>query len=118
MSIRRRRRELRRRLRKFGFDGCKKHLALQKADFCSKGVLSDVSETNFDSTFAAIEKIVAENACLHLSDLEVKGKDLIELGFEAGPRLGQALETLLGLVVDGELPNERTILLEKAKELL
>ena len=109
---------LRRRLRKFGFDGCKKHLALQKADFCSKGVLSDISETSFDITLAAIEKIEEENACLHLTDLAVKGKDLMELGFEAGPRLGQALETLLGLVVDGDLPNERDALLKKAKELL
>ena len=109
---------LRRRLRKFGFDGCKKHLALQKADFCSKGVLGVISVTDFDATLAAIEKIEAENACLQLSDLEVKGKDLMELGFDAGPRLGQALERLLDLVVDGDLPNERTILLEKAKELL
>ena len=107
---------LRRRLRKFGFDGCKKHLALQKADFCSKGVLSDVSETNFDATFAAIEKIVAENACLHLSDLEVKGKDLIELGFEAGPRLGQILNSLLEKVVDGDLPNEKSALLAEAEK--
>ena len=109
---------LRRRLRKFGFDGCKKHLALQKADFCSKGVLGVISTTDFDATLAAIEKIEAENACLQLSDLEVQGKDLMELGFDAGPRLGQALENLLDLVVDGDLPNERTILLEKAKELL
>ena len=109
---------LRRRLRKFGFDGCKKHLALQKADFCSKGVLGVISVTDFDATLAAIEKIEAENACLQLSDLEVKGKDLMELGFEAGPRLGQALEHLLDLVVDGDLPNERDALLKKAKELL
>ena len=109
---------LRRRLRKFGFDGCKKHLALQKADFCSKGVLGVISTTDFDATLAAIEKIEAENACLQLSNLEVKGNDLMELGFDAGPRLGQALERLLDLVVDGDLPNERTILLEKAKELL
>ena len=109
---------LRRRLSKFGFAGCKKHLALQKADFCSKGVIGDVSETDFEAILTAIEKLEAENACLRLSDLAVKGQDLIALGFEAGPRLGQALENLLDLVVDGDLPNERTILLEKAKELL
>ena len=109
--------QLRRRLRTFGFEGCKKHLALQKADFCSKGVLGVVSETDFDATLAAIEKIEAENACLHLSDLAVKGTDLMALGYEAGPRLGQALESLLDLVVDGELPNEKDALLEKAKEM-
>ena len=80
--------------------------------------MSDISETSFDITLAAIEKIEEENACLPLTDLAVKGKDLMELGFEAGPRLGQALETLLDLVVDGDLPNERDALLKKAKELL
>ena len=110
--------QLRRRLGRFGFEGCKKHLALQKADFCSKGVLADVGETDFEAVLSTIEKIEAENACLRLSDLAVKGKDLIDLGFEAGPRLGQALESLLDLVLDEALPNEKEALLEKAKELL
>ena len=109
---------LRRRLSKFGFEGCKKHLVLQKADFCGKGVLGDVRETDFDAVLAAIQKLEAENACLHLSDLAVKGNDLMALGFEAGPRLGQALEKLLDLVLEEALPNEKQALLEKAKELL
>ena len=109
---------LRYRLGKYGTGACKKLLALQKADFLSKGVFGDISETNFAQIEAAIQKAEEENACLRLSDLAVKGKDLMELGFAAGPRLGQALETLLALVMEEELPNERQTLLEKAKELM
>lgn len=109
---------LRRQMRKHGTTHCQKLLALQKADYLSKGIPGAGAHPELDEIAHMIEKIEEENACLHLSDLEVKGKDLIELGFEAGPRLGQALEHLLDLVVDGDLPNERTILLEKAKELL
>ena len=109
---------LRRQMRKYGIDHCKKLIALQRADFLSKGIPGDNAHLDFDETCRIIEKIEAENACLRLGDLAVKGKDLMGLGFEAGPRLGQALERLLDLVVDGELPNERETLLEKAKELL
>lgn len=109
---------LRRRLSKQGIDACKKLLALQKADFLSKGVPGDNAHLDFDGVERIIAKIEAENACLTLSDLAVKGKDLMELGFAAGPQLGQVLNALLEQVVDGDLPNEKEALLEKAKELL
>ena len=109
---------LRRQMRKHGTAHCQKLLALQKADYLSKGIPGAGAHPELDEIAHMIEKIEEENACLHLTDLAVKGKDLMELGFEAGPRLGQALETLLDLVLEEELPNEKNVLLEKAKELL
>ena len=109
---------LRRQMSKYGPENCKKRLALQQADYLSKGVPGDNAHLDFDAVARVIEKIEAENACLHLSDLAVKGKDLMALGFEAGPQLGQALEALLDLVLEEELPNEKDALLQKAKELL
>ena len=47
----------------------------------------------------------------------VGGGELIALGFEPGPRIGRTLEKLLEAVIEGELPNDRETLLEKAKEL-
>ncbi len=109
---------LRRQLSKHGVAACKKRLALQRADYLSKGIPGDNAHLDFDGVARLIEKLEAENACLSLSDLAVKGKDLMDLGFAANPRLGQALETLLALVLDEELPNEKEALLQKAKELL
>lgn len=109
---------LRRQLSKRGIDACKKQLALQRADYLSKGVPGDNAHLDFDAVEGLIDKIQAENACPRLSDLAVKGNDLMELGFAPGPRLGQVLEALLDLVLEGDLPNEKEALLQKAKELL
>lgn len=109
---------LRRQLSKRGIDACKKQLALQRADYLSKGVPGDNAHLDFDAVECLIDKIQAENACPRLSDLAVKGNDLMELGFAPGPRLGQVLEALLDLVLEGDLPNEKEALLQKAKELL
>lgn len=48
---------------------------------------------------------------LTLDRLQIKGRDLLELGYAPGPRVGEALHRLLKAVQDGVLPNERTALL-------
>jgi len=53
-----------------------------------------------------------------LSDLAVDGADLIGIGYEPGPALGQALDTLLAEVVDEPGLNRRETLLARAGELL
>ena len=63
------------------------------------------------------EKLIAENACLRIKDLAVDGKDLMAIGFEAGPRLGQVLEALLEQVLDEAIPNEKTALLAAAEAM-
>ena len=52
-----------------------------------------------------------------LTDLAVDGADLIELGFEEGPALGQALDALLDAVVEDPTQNTRDSLLERARRL-
>ncbi len=53
-----------------------------------------------------------------LADLAVDGADLIGIGFEPGPAIGKALETLLDEVVDQPALNKRAMLLERAEQLL
>ena len=59
-----------------------------------------------------MQRIRAEKACLSLRDLAVKGQDLMSLGIPAGKLLGELLSFLLDQVVDGNLPNEKAVLLE------
>ena len=61
--------------------------------------------------------VLADDACFSLKQLAVKGNDLTNFGL-SGPRVGTVLNCLLDLVVDGELPNDRDILLEYTKEAL
>jgi len=60
----------------------------------------------------------AERTSPHrLADLAIDGDDLIAVGFEPGPRLGDALDALLADVVDEPSLNTRETLLERAREL-
>jgi tRNA nucleotidyltransferase (CCA-adding enzyme) len=53
-----------------------------------------------------------------LSDLAVDGVDLIGIGYEPGPALGEALQKLLDEVVEQPALNRRELLLSRAEELL
>jgi tRNA nucleotidyltransferase (CCA-adding enzyme) len=56
-----------------------------------------------------------KNAPFQVSQLEISGKDLLELGETPGPRLGEALNALLEAVMDGECENRRETLLDYYK---
>ena len=61
---------------------------------------------------AKAERILAERQCLTLKDLAVNGRDVIAVGIEPGPEVGQVLNGLLGQVLNGEILNERETLLK------
>ena len=103
---------LRRRLAQYGSRRVTGLLALQSADFTSKGVLGDAP--NFDRVEAILTQIFREKACLSVKDLAVNGHDLINLGF-SGRQIGQMLNLLLEKVLDEQLPNGKDSLLSFAK---
>ena len=106
---------LRRRLGKYGHDAVEQLLALQKADFGSKGTDSDEADY-FAQVEALLEDIRLENSCLTVKDLSINGEDILALGIEPGPRIGQCMTFLLELVQDELIPNTREELLHNAKE--
>jgi len=77
-----------------------------------------VSAKELERTRELQRALTAERASPHrIRDLAVDGNDLLELGFAEGPRLGGVLNLLLDHVIDDPTRNERTYLLERAKEL-
>ncbi len=108
---------LRRRLSRLGADTVSDLLALQEADMGSKGVENSLEMSQFPRIWALFQEIQAENACLTLKSLAVSGRDLMALGFSPGKDLGKALNTLLELVLDEALPNEKQALLAAAKKI-
>ncbi len=85
-------------------------LSLQEADMGSKGTGKPADVTRFSRLREQMEEVLAENACLKISDLAVNGHDLLALGYE-GPAIGQALQYLLDQVLEETLPNEKEALL-------
>lgn len=106
---------LRRRLGKYGEEQVRMLLALQKSDFCSKGVGDRAEGQVFVQVERLLDEIIAEKDCLTVRDLVVNGRDLMDAGMEAGPRLGDCLEYLLAQVQEDKLPNEKDTLLEAAR---
>jgi tRNA nucleotidyltransferase (CCA-adding enzyme) len=52
-----------------------------------------------------------------LKKLEVNGNDLIKIGYKSGKELGKTLNLLLQMVIDGDCPNNKEILLQEAGNL-
>ncbi|MCH5205915.1 MAG: HD domain-containing protein [Oscillospiraceae bacterium] len=62
------------------------------------------------------EEIAAQKPCLTLKSLAISGRDLLEF-LPPSRQIGEILSTLLGEVVEEKLPNEKTALLKRAREL-
>ena len=105
---------LRRRLGQYGEEGVRALLALQRADFGSKGTGTAQEAAVFDDIETVLDQLLAEDACFSLKDLAVTGHDLVDLGFAPGPAIGTCLNHLLRLVQDEQLPNEKAALLAEA----
>jgi tRNA nucleotidyltransferase (CCA-adding enzyme) len=100
---------LTRQLSKHGWDTMEQLLALQNADFGAHA-------PDYAPVQQLFEQIKAENACLHIRDLAVGGKELMELGIAPGPTLGALLEKILNRVQEDQLPNEKTAILNYVKK--
>jgi len=65
-----------------------------------------------------LEEVLQEESCFKLKDLAINGKDLLEVGIPEGKLIGDILNELLIMVIDGEIPNEKEKLLEITDLLL
>lgn len=101
---------LRRWLSRLGRPMLDKLLLLQQADTSSKGRDVTAELRQFETLHQILAEIDAENACLSLKDLAVKGSDLMALGY-TGKDIGIMLHKLLDLILDEKLPNDRDTLL-------
>ena len=107
--------QLRRRLGKYGEDAVAALLELQKADYTSKGV-EEEEEVCFDDVEALLKQIRQEGACLTVKDLAITGNDLLDLGVQPGKIIGHCMTFLLNLVQDELILNTREDLLSAAKQ--
>ncbi len=92
-------------------------LEVKKADNSAKRDFVVKETEEFDEIARTARRILDENACMKLSQLAVDGNDMLSLGFK-GREVGQILNRLLELAVDGEIENEREVMLKFAESEL
>lgn len=87
-------------------------MAVKKAD-----ILAQVDDDRHyemlkecDEVLRIAEWVVIENQCFKLKDLAVNGHDVMSFGF-SGKNVGYILDHLLNKVIDGELENDREVLM-------
>ena len=90
-----------------------------------RAFLSADTDTGSQNALAEIDGIIkilddvkAQGDCYSLKDLDIDGFVLAGLGFAPGKQIGSALWALLELVIEGECPNERGALSERAVKFL
>ena len=106
---------VRRLLRRFGEEDVRALIRIRRADNLAQHPDFHGLQAELTAAEQWLEKILREEQCFSLRQLCVDGHDLMQLGLQ-GKAVGEMLETLLGSVVEEELPNQREALLAAAKE--
>jgi len=65
----------------------------------------------------SLAQILQEEQCFRLQNLTIDGNDLLQIGMPEGEQIGLILNKLLAMVLEGEIANDKGILLAKAKAL-
>lgn len=105
-------------LNKIGEKQFRRLLQVKKADNKAQNLeLSSDRIEELNKIEALIDELLQEEECFSLKDLAINGKDLMSVGYTAGKELGNTLNRLLQLVIDGDCPNEKEKLLQEAESL-
>lgn len=109
---------LRKLLGKLSYDEVRKLIEVQKADSIAHAPDYRSRAEALDSVADMVDRIEQEKLCVKIKDLEVNGNDIMLLGVKEGKIIGDILEELLRLVVEGELLNQRAELIKEAERLI
>jgi tRNA nucleotidyltransferase (CCA-adding enzyme) len=104
---------------KLGMERVKRLIACWRAD--SDDRAEHIKNRNLgiiQVTAAFLEELEREESCFSLGDMAINGRDILALGLESGKAVGQVLQTLFQQVLEEEIPNDRAVLLSRAKEIV
>ena len=97
-------------LRQLGEEAFRQLLAVKRADASACHPDFAWQTQALDAVEAVLDGLLAQDACFTLRDLAVDGRDMMALGLR-GRQIGETLDALLTRVAEGELPNEKAVLM-------
>ena len=113
------RKSVKRWLNKLGEGQFRRLLRIRIADIkAQNGVFEKERIQKITDIQMLLDDVLQENECFTLKDLEINGRDLIQCGVPEGKTIGTILNTLLTMVIDGEINNDKDSLLQMAHMLL
>lgn len=105
-------------LNRFGNEQALALIAVHRADILGQHPDKRERLDILDDLEQQLRQLIDSGSCVQLKELAINGGDLRAIGYRPGRQLGDTLQQLLDAVMDGLLPNERSVLLERAKQLL
>lgn len=110
-------RNVRRNVAHIGKDLFPNFFLIQRADILAQSdYLRDKKLETLSLVETIYKTIIEEEHCLSIKDLKINGKDLLDLGFTAGPRIGQILQSLLNEVLENPEMNQHDTLITYCQE--
>lgn len=110
-------RAVKRNLARYGEETLRLLLQVKRADNLAQAEAYRDRQQLLDQWEDLLNMVLASQECFSLRHLAIKGSDLTDIGI-MGPAVGKTLDALLDQVIEGNLPNDRTILMDYAKEKL
>lgn len=92
-------------------------IALKRADNLAQNPSYSDRQAYYDTLELLAKDILSKNVCFSMKDLAVNGGDLMAIGIPAGKKMGLILKQLLDDVINEQIPNEKDLLLKRAKEI-
>ena len=106
-------------LNKIGEEQFRRLLEVRRADIKAQNPIYEGERlAKIDKIETILKDILSKEQCFSLKDLAINGNDLIELGFKPGKEIGNILNQLLQMVIDGELENDKNQLIQVVKNKL
>jgi tRNA nucleotidyltransferase (CCA-adding enzyme) len=107
----------RRFINKFGDEHVDDLMNIREADREGKGTDEyQATKTPVDTQRSLVQQVREGNEPTSQANLAINGNDLINLGYQPGPLLGQKLKELTNMVVEDPSLNSRDTLLEMARQ--
>lgn len=98
---------------RIGEEQFRRLLNVRRADIKAQAYTEQESRLQkIDNIEYILEEVLQKDECFSLKDLAVNGKDLIEIGYKPGKEIGNTLNCLLQLVIEGVCSNEKSELLK------
>ena len=103
-------------LYKFGLIDIELLYELKKADLSAQNPDYFYMFADIEKSWNIIESVKED--CFSLQNLDIKGADIINMGISNGKEIGQLLNKVLELVVEGKVENKKEELLREARKLI
>ena len=75
-------------------------------------------EFNSAEFLSVYNNLKEKNACVSIKQLEITGSDILSLGAENGPQIGNLLNELLVEVIENRLDNRHDALINQVKNII